>query len=579
MATEHATSRVRQDNFAPQGARPEATPRTEIDQTLVQLRQGAVRLAASSLKERIEMVQACIEHVGRMAVPWVEAGCSAKQTVDSPAGRAEEILTGPVSVLRFLQLTRHTLCDLQVGSLPRLPGKLRHVNGQFCVPTFPTRQLFDSLVFRQLSAETWLQPSVPREEIFGDAPARLTRMAAIVPRVELVLGAGNVSSIPVTDALTKIFQADCAVLLKMNPINDYLGPLLAEALRPLIEANWLKIVYGGIEQGSYAVGHDLVDSIHITGAKETHDAMVWGNDPVVRRQRLADRQPLIHKPITSELGNVTPWIVVPGSYTNRQLRDQAEGIVASIVNNASFNCVATKMLITWKRWPQADQFLDMVDQILRHTATRYAYYPGARTRFDEFSGTDPVVDSPDHLPWTLRRNVRFADEPTLFERESFVCVTGQTSLDGATPADFLDGAVEFVNEHMAGTLAASLTLPRNGSKEETVRWHHCLHRLRYGTIGVNVWAGVGFALMSPPWGGYPGADLANVQSGIGSVHNTLLLHQPEKTIVQAPLNLFPKPVWYSTHGCPDMVAWRLCALYTEPTIRRLPRLLLSALRG
>ena len=41
----------------------------------------------------------------------------------------------------------------------------------------------------------------------------------------LVLGAGNVSSIPATDTISKVFQEGQVVLLKMNPVNEYLGPI------------------------------------------------------------------------------------------------------------------------------------------------------------------------------------------------------------------------------------------------------------------------------------------------------------------------------------------------------------------
>ena len=41
--------------------------------------------------------------------------------------------------------------------------------------------------------------------------------------VALVLGAGNVNSIPPLDALYRLIARGQVVLLKMNPVNDYLG--------------------------------------------------------------------------------------------------------------------------------------------------------------------------------------------------------------------------------------------------------------------------------------------------------------------------------------------------------------------
>ncbi len=551
------------------------TTHPAIDQALRDLRSGAASLVSCSLSKRIELTRECLARVAKWAKPWVEAGCRAKQSVTA-AGRAEEVLTGPIATLRFLHLMARTLEDLNAGRRPRLPKAPHFVASQLRVPVFPTRSFFDALVFLGLSAETWLEPGVSIEDMFGDSVSRLTRKWQSSPRVELVLGAGNVSSIPITDALTKILQDDTTVLLKMNPVNQYLGPIFEDAFQPLVAAGWLRIVYGGGAEGHYAVHHASVDGVHMTGSTETHDAIVWGSDAAERQMRRANRQPLVTKPVTSELGNVTPWIIVPGQYTPRQLRAQAECLVASIVNNASFNCIATKMLITWKHWPQAPEFLDLVDSILRTTPTRFAYYPGAIQRFTEFSGAAPANDPQDHLPWTLRRDVRPEETPILFQRESFVCVAGQYTLDAPSPTGFVQRAVDFANDQMTGTLAANLTVPSSWSRKPGSDIDVALQRLRYGTIGVNQWAGVSFALMSPPWGGYPGATLQDVQSGIGSVHNTYLLDRPQKTILRGPLALWPQPVWYSTHPCPDEVAWRLCAFYSQPSMWRLGRLLAAA---
>lgn len=558
---------------------PDATSTAGIDRAVAELQEGARRLVSSSLDDRLRLLEACIERTGSLYGRWIELGQQAKQTLGSGVGYAEEALGGPVCALRFLHLTAATLDELQRGREPRLPGSPREVHGQWRVPVFPTRQLFDSLIFMGLRAETWLQPGVGPGAMFGDAAARLRREVASPPHVELVLGAGNVSSIPVTDALTKIFHQDCAVLLKMNPVNDYLGGVLEGALAPVIQAGWLRVVYGGAEQGAYAVGHAGTDSVHITGSTQSHDVIVWGRDLEERRRRQQAGQPLLNKPITSELGNVTPWIIVPGKYSARQLRSQAEGVVAAICNNASFNCIAVKMLITWRHWEQRSEFLDLVESILRATPTRMAYYPGAIDRFRKFAGFEPSHQAQGHLPWILRRNVAIEEESVLFREESFVCVTGETSLDGDSPADFLDRAVAFANDQMNGTLAAGITVPDGFRRTQPERLDAALRRLRYGTVGVNVWPGVAFALMSTPWGGYPGATLIDVQSGIGSVHNTFLLDRTEKTVVYSPLCQFPKPIWFSTHRCPDQVTAALCHLYARPGVGRIPPLLWNALRG
>ncbi len=46
------------------------------------------------------------------------------------------------------------------------------------------------------------------------------------------------------DALYKLFAEDSVVLLKMNPVNEYMGPILESALSPLRQDGFLEIVYG-----------------------------------------------------------------------------------------------------------------------------------------------------------------------------------------------------------------------------------------------------------------------------------------------------------------------------------------------
>ena len=53
-------------------------------------------------------------------------------------------------------------------------------------------------------------------------------------KVCLVLGAGNINSIPPIDVATKLFNEGKVCLLKMNPVNAYLGPLFEEAFAEAI---------------------------------------------------------------------------------------------------------------------------------------------------------------------------------------------------------------------------------------------------------------------------------------------------------------------------------------------------------
>ena len=529
------------------------------------------------LGKQRELVDACVAGVARNATAWVEAACRAKQIPLHTSLASEEILAGPTSLLRYLRLLSRSLREIEANGAPTLPGEPRkNAQGRTCIPVLPIASLYDNVIFLGLGAEVWLSPDAHDQSLFADQFVSNNNRS---PSICGVLGAGNVSAIPATDTLYKIFNDGEAVLLKLNPVNDYLESPFNDAFRPLIDANLLRIVRGGHEAGEAIVKHPRIDTLHITGSHLTHDAIVWGSDADERVRRQQSGKPLVTKPITSELGNVTPWIVVPGRYTKRQLRAQAEHVVASIVNNASFNCVATKMIVTSRTWPQRNEFLNLVEASLQSVPPRFAYYPGAHIRFERATGQASPDRSDGTLPWTLIRDSRIETSPHLFEEESFVCVCAETTLDESSPEAFVDASVEFVNDRLFGTLCATLTLPNNFQRQHRATLDQAIQRLCYGSVCINQWAGVVYGTMTPPWGAYPGATIADPQSGIGSVHNTFRIKNVEKTVLWGPLCNTPKPVWFPSHRTAHQVAWSLMRLYEHPSLTRLPSIFYHALRG
>lgn len=556
------------------------TTREEVDRALADLERGKARWRSTPLVERVKLAERCRDGALALSRIWVDAACQAKGLAEGSPLRGEEVSAGPLATLRYLHLLAAGLRDTAGCGAPKLPGRAKTVVGQRCaIPVMPTQGLYDSLLFQGFRAHVWLQPGATFEEEQRLRKERC-REALDASGIALVLGAGNVSSIAPTDVFSKLFQEGKVCLLKMNPVNEYLGPIFEQAFSALIEGGFLRIIYGGADVGSYAIGHAMVDEVHITGSVYSHESIVWGSPGEERERRKAENRPLLQKRITSELGNVTPWIVLPGPYTERQLRFQAENTAAMIVNNASFNCIAAKVIVTWKHWPQRKRFLELVQEALDRVPPRQAYYPGAADRFRRFAGAEP--SGPEGtLPWTLVRDVDSTRESQYFEEESFVCVVAETSLEAATEESFCEAAVEFANERLWGTLGAGLLAhpafrKRNNNEELLQR---SIGALRYGTVALNHWPALAYAMMSPPWGGYPSATLADPQSGLGWVHNTYMLQQIEKTVLEGPLTLFPKPFWFPSSRGAERLGWKVVDLYAKPSAWKLPGILASAVMG
>lgn len=569
-----------------------------LDVALERLSAGKRRLAKLTVGQRVEILERCLTSIAATAAEWTDAACAAKGIPPQSPVRAEELLGGPVATLRQLQLFLTTMRAIDRSGQAPLPKLVAHPNGKcFGARVTPTSGLFDPLCFIDFNATTWLQAGIDPtnfQQHLAPAYAGLGKTG-----LSLVLGAGNVSSISITDALTKLCVDNRVVLIKMNPVNEYLAPIFERVLAPLIENELVQIVTGDVSVASQAVHDPRVDEVHITGSGKTHDAICWSNDPAEQQRRRAANDPLLKKNITSELGNITPWIVVPGEYSARQLTSQAQNIVGSLTNNAAFNCIATRAIVTWKQWPERERFLKSIESMLAQVPQRKAYYPGALQRYATFTGIAPddaqkhlktgasaehglsahkrrsdgttvyfagVEPRDDTLPWTLIRDMGPRDTSPLLCEESFVCVCVEVAIDASSPEDFLNKAVEFSNERLWGTLGASVTVPNSMRRQigSTSTIQDVLDRLSYGLISVNQWCGLGFALMSPPWGGAPGASLARPSSGLGFVHNSRMLTGIEKTVVSAPLVVQPKPVWSPEHRQPERVARALLQLFEKP---------------
>src|SRR5438045_9420952 len=132
-----------------------------------------------------------------------------------------------------------TLAALADGHLPKLPQVTSRKGGQVVVRVFPD-SLFERLLLSDVTAEVWMQPGVTVETL-PDHMASFYKRPMPAGRVALVLGAGNVNSIAPLDALYKLFVEGQVVLLKLNPVNDYLGSILEAVFAPLIDSGYLRL--------------------------------------------------------------------------------------------------------------------------------------------------------------------------------------------------------------------------------------------------------------------------------------------------------------------------------------------------
>jgi acyl-CoA reductase-like NAD-dependent aldehyde dehydrogenase len=563
-----------------------ATPPAALDRAIARVREKSRQFARLAPSEKAGLLRECITRLEQVAEAWAAAGCRAKSLEVNAPVAAEEWLLGPVIVARNLRLLVGALDDIAETGKPRVGADARqNAHGQLEVEVFP-RSTLESAVFLGFSAYHLMQAGTTRANLRSHQALFYDRQRP-EGSVSAILGAGNLGAIPATDMLYKLFVEGTVVVLKINPVNEWVGPFLERAFEPLISRDYLQIVYGGGDVGSYLVEHQGVDTVHITGSQQTHDLIVWGPAGPLRERRLRDNDPQLKKPISSELGNVTPVAIVPARYTNDELWFQARSVASMVTNNASFNCIAAKLLILAKGWPQRDQFMALLGRALENIATREAYYPGAVERYRTLTADMPRIEkfgeaSASKLPWTLIRDVDANNvDHKLFRTEPFCAILSQTEIGSAVPAEFLRELVPFANNHVWGTLSAVIVMPLGLEKdpEFKLELERALRDLRYGTVSLNHWPGLAYGLMSPAWGGHPSSTLRDIQSGMGWVHNTGMFEAIEKTVLRGPLVAFPKPVWFADHARSLPSARQLLRFFSNPSVSRLPALAFEALRG
>ncbi len=538
---------------------------------------------ALPIDERIVIIDRLLRDFADIAPRWVAASLKAKGIpADSPA-RGEEWGAGAYPVMKILRQLRQSLADIAAHGHPTIPGKVTtRPDGQVVAQVFPLTT-YDRLFFTGAQAEIWMEPGVNAAGL-EQTQAEIYREKQRAGKVALVLGAGNVASIAPTDVLQKLFQEDQVVILKMNPVNAYLGPLLEEGFRALIDPGFLRIVYGGASEGAYLCNHPQVDDIHITGSDKTFDAIVFGAGQE-GAARKASHKPLLSKRITGELGNVSPVIVVPGPWSEHDLAYQAEHIVTMLTNNAGFNCNATRVIIQHSGWAQRDQLTQKIRHLLASVPPRSAYYPGAKYRQRLFLAGHPDAElygNPDNgqLPWTFVQGVDANNtDDVCFTTEAFCGLFAETALEADSTAAYIDRAVAFCNDNIWGTLNATILVHPASLKqlEVAASVERAVANLRYGTVGVNYWAGTGFAFGTTTWGAFPGHPLYDIQSGTGVVHNTLMFDRPQKSVLRAPFRLFPKPAWFVTQGSKASKVFPLLVEFeAEPSPLKVPAIVWAA---
>ncbi|MCG7606781.1 aldehyde dehydrogenase [Mycolicibacterium sp. (ex Dasyatis americana)] len=560
---------------------------TQIDEALEELVEGEKTWASLSLAARRGLLDEVRALAVRHASEWVDAAVGIKELDPASPLVGEEWMSGPYSLVAGLAALSESLAKLEAGRSPLDGAEFGYASGgRTTVKALPLNT-FDQLLLSGFSAEVWLQPGIEKAEAIRSAglaqrdPSRTNGVGA-------VLGAGNIFSIAPLDTIYELYANNRVVALKLNPITDPLLPVLTKVLAPFIAVGAVRILTGDAEAGTYLVRHKLVDHVHMTGSALTYDAIVFGTGDEGARRKAAD-EPVLDKEMTAELGGVSPTIVLPGNWSRADMEFQANHVATQRLHNNGYNCVAAQVVVLPKHWAQRDEFIAAIRKAVNDAPARAAYYPGSDVRV---AGADSSYPDAQHLGPSGARVlvVDPADREALLRTEYFGPVLGVIELD--VPDDqFAEEAVRVANDEFVGTLGVNIIAHPDTLAGLGEQFDRLVGQLRYGTIAINAWTGVGYLTPTATWGAFPGHRRNDIQSGTGVVHNAFLLDRPERTVVRGPFrpaprsvfrgewSLSPKPPWFVNNRTAATTGRLLVDFAGAPGWGKLPAIFASALRG
>lgn len=273
--------------------------------------------------------------------------------------------------------------------------------------------------------------------------------------------------------------------------------------------------------------------------------------------------------IRAELGCASPWIVVPGAWSDVELERAAAILAVAKKTCAGSNCLAAQVVLLPTEWPHKETFLAYLKKELGARADVPNYYPGAPERVAKMCAAyrahgdarcEVMFAPPMHAPQEndivdrsplppapfdpvalLHCGTPGASgfEPLAITTEAFGPALAVVELPGGAEdaTEYMSRtAVPFANEQVMGTLVGALLSPGSFTALDTV-----LGSLHYGSIVLNCQSHLGYSVMCK--GGVWGAHSSDTEmrSGTGYLGNSYKLPGLVKAVTVGPPLATAKP--------------------------------------
>ena len=511
----------------------------DIDRFITTLRTKSKEFNSISNVQLASMLEETISNIKEVAFFWATICSDNKGTTKTPA-EGEEWLGGPfASVLATQYYIKSLTNDDDL-----VEKKYNSEENSYKV--FPN-SFTERITFPFIDAKVIFNKSMSFEDI--NKYRGFSKRYDIDPSITLVLGAGNFSSIPYLDVLYHLITRKSVILLKLNPVNEYLKPVFEKVFQNFIERGYIIVTTGNIDESKYMATHPGINHIHLTGSDKTFEDIVYGKELTDKERKAKSLSKINNKPITSELGNVTPIIIHPGKWSTSDIKYQARKIVTAKLNNNGFNCIAAQVVVLPDGWGQTDTLIKFVKHYMSKAKERKAYYPESIERLEKlekdkgYERVNALSCVTPHLTREIKAYSKFEIDEVWSSTIYFKKIE-YTSIE-----DFANKAIDYCNDELWGNLGVSVIIKDHDRKFNKHITNLYIDKLNYGTVAINEWAAIGYIIPQLPWGGFPGNRDNDIQSGQSVVHNSMLFESPLKGVVNTKFRIsrLIDPPWFVTN--------------------------------
>ena len=511
----------------------------DIDRFITTLRTKSKEYNSINNVQLASMLEETISNIKEVAFFWATICSDNKGTTKTPA-EGEEWLGGPfASVLATQYYIKSLTNDDDL-----VEKKYNSEENSYKV--FPNN-FTERITFPFIDAKVIFNKSMSFDDI--NKYRGFSKRYDIDPSITLVLGAGNFSSIPYLDVLYHLITRKSVILLKLNPVNEYLKPVFEKVFQNFIERGYIIVTTGNIDESKYMARHPGINHIHLTGSDKTFEDIVYGRELTDKERKSKSLSKINNKPITSELGNVTPIIIHPGKWSTSDIKYQARKIVTAKLNNNGFNCIAAQVVVLPDGWGQTDTLIKYVKHYMSKAKERKAYYPESIERLEKlekdkgYERVNALSCVTPHLTREIKAYSKFEIDEVWSSTIYFKKIE-YTSIE-----DFAIKAINYCNEELWGNLGVSVIIKDHDKKFNKHITNLYIEKLNYGTVAINEWAAIGYIIPQLPWGGFPGNRDNDIQSGQSVVHNSMLFESPLKGVVNTKFRIsrLIDPPWFVTN--------------------------------